>query len=169
MDDDEVVSVALDRRRIEVALAQLDVAQAALTDARARDRQHCRALVDADGAIGARREQLEHPTRAGPEIEQAADRFVADHRHDRHLDPALRRVQRADRVPVGGALGEIDCRLPAPRLARRGQPAAIGGEGRVGGIDAVDQRARQRAAGVGEPVERPGAFALALGEAGFDQ
>ena len=85
------------------------------------------------------------------------------------FDPALRRVQCADRVPVGGAVGEIGRRLPAPRLARRRQPGAVGGEGRVGGIDAGDQRARQRAAGISESVERPGAFAPALGEAGFDQ
>ena len=169
VDDDEVVGIALDRRRIEVALAQLDVAQAALADARARNRKHRRALIDADGAIGARREQFEHAAGPRAEIEQAANRPVADHRQDRRLDPALRRVQRADRVPVGGALGEIGRRLLAPRFARRRQPGAVGGEGRVGGIDAGDERARQRAAGVGEPIERPGAFALALGEAGFDQ
>ena len=126
-------------------------------------------MIDADGAVGARREQFEHAAGPRAEIEQAADRPVADHRQDRRLDPALRRVQRADRVPVGGALGEIGRRLLAPRFARRRQPGAVGGEGRVGGIDAGDQRARQRAAGVGEPIERPGAFALALGEAGFDQ
>ena len=126
-------------------------------------------MIDADGAVGARREQFEHAAGAGAEIEQAADRLVADHREDRRLDPALRRVQRADGVPVGGALGEIGRRLLAPRLARRRQPRAVGGEGRVGRIDAGDQRARQRAARIGEPVERPGAFALALGEAGFDQ
>ena len=88
MDDDEVVGVALDRRGVDVALAQLHVAQAALLDARARERQHRRALVDADGAVGARREQFEHAAGAGAEIEQAADRLVADHRQDRRLDPA---------------------------------------------------------------------------------
>ena len=39
-------------------------------DARARDREHRRALVDADGAVGARREQFEHAAGAGAEIEQ---------------------------------------------------------------------------------------------------
>ena len=79
------------------------------------------------------------------------------------------RVQRADRVPVGGAVGEIGRRLLAPRFARRRQPGAVGGERRVGRIEARDQRAGERAAAVGEAEEGPRALALALGEAGLDQ
>ena len=130
MDDDEIVGVALDRRGVDVALAQLHVAQAALVDARARQRQHRRALVDADGALGERRDELEHAAGAGAQVEQRADRLVADHRQDRGLDPFLRRVQGADGVPIGGALGEIGGGLLAARLARQRKPRAVGGERR---------------------------------------
>ena len=96
MDDDEIVRVGLDRRSVDVALAQLDVAKAGLIDAAAGERQHRRALVDADRARGAGGEKLEHPPRSGAEIEQVAVRLFADHRDERRLDPLLRRVQGAD-------------------------------------------------------------------------
>ena len=57
----------------------------------------------------------------------------------------------------------------AARFARRREPGAVGGERPIGGVDAADERARERAALVGQAVERPGALALALGEARFDQ
>src|SRR5581483_2028355 len=51
VNDDEIESVALDRRRIDVALAQLHIAQTGLVDARAGEGQHGRALIDANGAL----------------------------------------------------------------------------------------------------------------------
>ena len=169
MDDDEIVGVALDRRRIDVALPQQRVAQPALVDARAGEREHRRALVDADGALGERREQFEHAAGAGAEIEQRADAAVADQGEDRRLDALLGRVHGADAVPVAGALGEIGGGLLAPRLARHFEPRAVGGQRRVVAVDARDQIARQRAAAFGEAEERPGAFALALGEPRVDE
>ena len=175
VDDRQVIGVALDRRGVEVALPQLHVVQAALVDARAGQREHRRALVDADRAPGERRRQFEHPPGAGAKIEQGADRPGADHRHHRGLDPLLGGVQRANGVPVGGALREIGGGLAPAGLAGHRQAGAVGDQQRVVGIEAGDQVARQGAAGaarrtgVGEPEERPRAFALALGEAGFDQ
>ena len=116
-----------------------------------------------------RRGELQHAAGAGAKIEQGADRLVADHRHDRRLDPLLRGVQGADIVPVRRALGEIGGGLAAPRLARHVEPRAVGDEQRVGGIEARNQVAREGAALVGEPEKRPGALALALGEPGLDQ
>src|ERR1700722_18775580 len=69
MDDHEIVCVAFDRRRVDVALAQGDVPEAGLIDASARQRQHRRALIDADGAGRPRGEKLEHAARARAEIE----------------------------------------------------------------------------------------------------
>ena len=115
------------------------------------------------------REQFEHPPRAGAEVEQVAVGLAADHREQRRLDPLLRRMQRTDRVPVGCSLGEIGRRLPAPGLARDLEPAPVGAEGWVGGVEAANQIARKGAALVGETEERPGALAAADGQAGFDQ
>ena len=88
---------------------------------------------------------------------------------ERRLDPLLRRMQRADPVPVRRLLGEIGRRLPAPRLARDLEPAPVGGEGRVGGVEPADEVARESAALVGEAEERPGPLALPGGEPRLDQ
>ena len=98
----------------------------ACVDARARDGEHRRALVDADRALGERGEQFEHAAGAGAEVEQRVKRRVADEREDRRLDALLGRMQGADAVPVGGALGEIGGGLLAPRLARDFEPRAVG-------------------------------------------
>ncbi len=82
-------------------------------------REHRRALVDADRAIGERGEQFQHAAGAGAEVEQRADALPSRHREDRRLDPLLRRMQRANAIPVGGAFGEIGGGLLAPRFARR--------------------------------------------------
>ncbi len=140
MDDDQVVAVALDRRGIDVALAELHVAQARLIDAAARQGQHRRALVDADGADRARGEKLQHASGAGAEIEQAAERLFADQSQKRRLDPLLGGVQGANAVPIGRLLGEIGRRLASPRLAGdlepgAGRPPAPGRRDRDGGRD----------------------------------
>ena len=49
------------------------------------------------------------------------------------------------------------------------EPGAVGGERRDRRRDAGDEVARQRAARLGEPEERPGALAVALGQPGVDQ
>ena len=169
MNDDEVVAVALDRRRVDVALPELHVAKARLVDAAARQRQHRRALIDADGADRARSEQFQHAPGAGAQIEQAAERLFADERQKRRLDPFLGRVQGADAVPVGRLLGEIGRGLLAPRLARDFEPGAVAGEHGVVGIEPADAIADEVAARVGEAEERPGALALADRESGFGE
>ena len=56
-------------------------------------------------------------------------------------------------------------------MPHRGEPLAVARDGRVGGIEPRDQRARQlgAAAVLGEPEERPGALAEALDQPGLDQ
>ena len=85
MDDDEVVAVALDRRGVDVALAQLDVAEAGLVDAAPGEREHRRALVDADGADGPRREQLQHAP--GARCRDRAGCGTASRRSSRRAPP----------------------------------------------------------------------------------
>ena len=146
MDDDEIVAVALDRRRVDVALAELNVLEARLIDAGAGERQHRGALVDADRADRARSEELQHPPRPGSEIEQIAERRFPEHVDQRRLDPILGGVQGADAVPVGGLLGEIGGGLPTARLAGDLEPGAVGGQRRVGRIEPAHEIAGERAA-----------------------
>ena len=63
-------------------------------------------MVDADRARRARREKLQHPAGPRAEVEQSSERPVPDHGDERRLDSLLRRMQGANHVPVGGALGE---------------------------------------------------------------
>src|SRR5208282_6301763 len=156
-------------RSVDVALTQRNMAKAGLIDAAAGERKHRRTLVDADGSRRARGQKLEHPPGAGAEIEQIAERFFADHGEERRLHALLRSMQRADRVPIRGALGEISRRLPAPRLARDFEAGAVGVDGRIGRIEAAKEIARERAARFGQTEEGPGALALPRGETSFDQ
>ena len=163
MDDDEIVGVPLDRRRIDVALAKVHVAQAALSDARAGDGEHRRALVNADGAIGERRDSssmrpVPVPRSSSawiglpPIIARIAASTLSPAHAARGCGPSRRRVRRNRRRPA--------CAAPRASLpAARGRTAASDRPA----IDPGDQIARQRAAVIGEAEKRPGALALALG------
>ena len=78
--------------------------------------QHFRRAVDADRLRGARPEQLDHPAGAGADVDQPAERPVAERAVDRLLDLAFGDVERADLVPHLGMGGEI-----ARRRLRRGR------------------------------------------------
>ena len=143
--------------------------EARLIDAGPRERQHRRALVDPDCARGARGEKLEHAAGAGAEVEQIAERLHADHGDQRRLDPLLRRMQRADLVPIGGAGREVSCGLLAPRFARDVEADAVGVHHRISRIETTQPFARERPARFGEAEERPGALALPGGEPRLDQ
>ena len=66
---DEVEGVALDRRRVEVALAHLRMGDAGLVEIGPRHRQHLARQVDADAAPVERREQLQQAAGSGAEVE----------------------------------------------------------------------------------------------------
>ena len=114
-------------------------------------------------------EKLEHAAGAGAEVEQIAEGPIADHGDERRFDPLLRRVQRSDLVPIGGARGEIGGRLLAPGLARDVEADAVGVHDRIGRIEAAQPLARQRPSRFGKPEEGPGALALPRGEPRLDQ
>ena len=61
--------------------------------------QHLRRAVDADRLRRARAEQLDHPSGAGADIDQPAERALAQRAVDRALDLAFGDVERADLVP----------------------------------------------------------------------
>ena len=124
-----------------------NVPKTGLIDAGARQRKHRRALVDADRARRPRGEKLEHAACARAKIEQIAERLFADHGDERRFDPFLRRMQRADLIPIGGARGEIGRRLLAARLARNVEADAVGVHDRVGRIETAQPFASQRPPG----------------------
>ena len=162
VDDDQIIGVALDRRGVDVALAERDVAQAGLIDAGSRERQHRRALIDADRA---RRRGLRSSSMRPvpvPRSSRLRYGFRADHGEQRRLDALLRRVQSADLIPIDGALGEIGRGLPAPGLAHDLEPGAVGADHRIGRIETAQPVARQRAAAIrqgGRTPTRPRAAA----------
>ena len=143
--------------------------EAGLIDASARQRQHRRALVDADCARRVRGEELQHAPSAGAKIEQIAERLRADDVEERGFNPLLRRMQRADLIPIGGARGEIGGRLLAARFARNVEADAVGVHDRIGRIETAQPFMRQRSTRFGEAEEGPGALALARGEPCLDQ
>ena len=95
---------------LDVAEAHLGLGDAGAVEIGAGDRQHVGRGIDADGAVVERREQLEQAAGAGAEIEHALERALADGRNHRRLDRGLGDVQRADRVPLAGMVGEIAAR-----------------------------------------------------------
>ncbi len=87
------------------------------------------------------------------------------------LDRVVGDVQLADAVPFGGVGAEIGLRRGGARRAHRGKPGAVAGDGLVGWIEPLEQRARElgAAAMLGQAEERPGALAEALDQPGFGQ
>ena len=107
------VHVALTEARGDARGFELDPRQA----------KHLRRAVDTDRLRRARAEQLDHPARAGADIDEAAERALAERAIDRALDLAFGDVKRADLVPDVRISGEM----------------AVGGLGPVG-ADGVGAR-----------------------------
>src|SRR5436305_15117289 len=107
MQNDEIVAVALDRHGVDVALPELRVAQSGTLQAGTGDGEHRRGLIDADRALGERRQQFQHAAGAGAEIEQSMDWSGADDLAQRRLDPLFRGMERTDAVPVWRLRREI--------------------------------------------------------------
>ena len=66
---------------------------------------------------------------------------------------------------------KVSLRRGGARLPHRSEPRTVAGDGLVGRIEPVEQRARDfgAAAALGQPEESPGAFAEALDQAGLGQ
>jgi hypothetical protein len=154
---------------MDVALAQLGPRQPGSFEVGAGDRQHGVARIDADGAQRARADELQHAAGAGAKVEEGADRAVADCIPDGSLHRLLRRMQRADAVPIRGKAGKERLRRLGAGAAHGGQPRPVGGKLAVGGIKGCYERLEgmSGAATVSQPKERPGAFAVALDQPRF--
>jgi hypothetical protein len=102
---------------------------AGLGELDAGEAQHLGRAVDAERALsaGGAAEQLEHPAGAGADVDQLADRPVAQARGRRRPRPRFGDVERAKLVPIGGVAREI----------------AFGGGGAVG-LDGGEAARRRR-------------------------
>ena len=171
VDDHEVEGIVLHRQRVDVALAQLDAGEAGALEIGARNGEHCRARVDADGAKRAGRKELQHASGSGAEIEERLDGPLAHRLAHRRLHRLLGHVQRAQPVPLRGKPGEVRLRGPGPRLAHRRKPRPVGMEAAVARIDLADQPldGGPDRVPVGEAEERPGALPVPLDEPGLDE
>ena len=96
-------------------------------------------------AVGLRREQFDHPPRAGADIDQPSDRAVGQRAVDGPLDLALGDVERANHVPHLGMAGEIAGGRFGAVGAHRLQPGRIAGQhGLAVGIDHMVDHVHQR-------------------------
>ena len=171
MDHDEIEGPVFDGRRVNVALAQLGPRQPGLFEIGPRDRQHGVARIEPDHARRTGREKLQHPSRARAEIEQSADRTIADGGEHRLFDGLLRCMHRPQSVPVRSEPREIILRRFRTLLARGGEARPVGHDMRIGRVERIEQR-MQQASGDGavrQAEERPGALAMTLDEARFDE
>ena len=156
---------------VDVAVAHAAMLEPGAVEPGARERQHVAREVEAEAALDVAGEELQHAPGAGAEIEQRADRLVAERRADRRFDRGVGDVQLADAVPFGGMPAEIILRGGGARGAHRGQPLAVAGDDRIVRIEPGDQRARDvgGAAALAEAEEHPRALAVALDQPGFGQ
>ena len=107
------------------------MAQAGALDAGAREQQHVERQVDAKPALEPGAEHFHDAACAGAEIEQRAERPVAERIANGLLDRFVRHVELADAVPFGGVRPEVVLCRGGPRGTDRGQPVAIAGDDRV--------------------------------------
>ncbi len=171
--DGEIDGARLDRQGVDVALAQLHIAQAGFFDLRPRHAEHGRRQVDANGVVRARRQQFQHPPCPAAYVEQPlpARALFKRRRNNRGLDLGLRRMHPPRLVPERRMVGEIFLRLLCAGGADFGEPRAVAGQHRIGAVEPRQDSARQSR---GWPLVRgveksPGAFAMALDKAGFEQ
>ncbi len=147
----------------------LQCLQAGAFQPRARQQQHVERQVDAEPALDRGAEQFQHPPGAGAEIEQRLERLAGKRCDDRLFHRLVGGMQLAEAVPFRGMGAEIVLRGLGARFAHGGQSFAIARHHRIGGIEPLDQKARdaRAVAAVGHAEERPGALAMALDQAGF--
>ena len=171
VDDDEIERCTLQRRAVHVALAELPTLHAEAFEICACNRQHRVAGIETDRAVGALGEELQHPTRAGADVEHATERAIADHIEDHSLDRGCGSVQRSFLVPDRGDPFEVLAGRVGPAAAHEVEPFEIGGDHGVGRVDGGERRGEERevSADVDDPEEGPGAFAMFGDEAGVDE
>ena len=158
-----------ERQPIGVTQAHLGVVDIGAEQPVAGDRQHVGTDIDADGTLGMRRNQLQHPAGASAGIQEILDRSRREMTRDGRLDLFFGRMQGADALPLLGVGLEIGGGRGGARLAHIRQPGAIGFlQIRIG--QGSDGRAQFGAgAPVGGAAEYPAAFLEPLHQSGLAQ
>jgi hypothetical protein len=129
------------------------------------------ARIEPDRAGHAGRQELEHPARAGAEIEAIADGLGAERLDDGGLHGRLGGVERTDAVPFRREAGEEGLRVLGALGAHGGEPGPVVGELCVGAVEGGEHRAQDAGPGtaVREAKERPGALPVAFHEPCFHE
>src|SRR4029078_5798241 len=91
----------------EAPLPHAPVLQAGALKPVAREQQHVEREIEAKPALDFMAEQFEHTPSAGAEIEQGAERLVAERGADRLLHRIVRDMQFADPVPLDGMCAKV--------------------------------------------------------------
>jgi hypothetical protein len=86
MDDNQIERVVDERWAVCVTLTQVDAAYLGAFEVGPGNGQHRMAAVEADGMHRLAAEQLEHPARAGTDVEERAIGVVPEHLDDRRFD-----------------------------------------------------------------------------------
>ena len=157
MQDHRIRRAVGERHIMQIAVADLRVAESGPLELHARIGQHRVIEIEAERAIGAGGEQLEDAASAGAEIDEEMERPLAQRLVHGGLDVSLRHMQRADRVPLARMRLEISLGRFRARRLHGGCARAVAGEREVGLVEALDDGLRQRGlgAGVGKPEDRP--------------
>ena len=106
--DGDVEAARLERRPVQVAMAHRRARELSLTERRPGHLKHFMIDVQADAVLGVRSEQLEDAAGTGADVEQPADRALADeHVEQRPLDRRLADVQLAQSLQLVGVRAAI--------------------------------------------------------------
>ena len=128
--------VAFERWAVDVALAEVDAADLRSFEVRPGDGEHRVAAVEPDGALHVVvREELEHATGPGAQIEDRAVLVIGHGLEDRCFDDVVGSVERSEFVPPLRDVGEVLLRCHAAPVAHaasagRGRPHRRGRAGR---------------------------------------
>ena len=171
MHDDGVGDAVRQAESVDIAVAHLRAREPGLRQLAAGVGEHGVAEVEADAALVAVGEQLEHAPRAGAEIDQQLERPAPQRLDDRLLDVVLGDMQGANAVPVGGVRLKIGLRRGFALALQGVGPLAVAGDDAVGAVDEAEDVERQPAAGraVGDVEIGPAPLAEALDQPGLGQ
>jgi hypothetical protein len=156
---------------VHVTLAELPIGDAGVLEVRAGDRQHRVTAVEPDGTVGSTGEQLQHPARAGSDVEHATQPPLTDCGEDRRFDGVRRGVEGPFLVPDRGDPLEVLAGHCAAPGAHAVEPRQVGLEHGVAAADRGDRRRDQVEAWfvLDETEEHPRSFTMLADETGVDE
>ncbi len=127
MEDCGVELSAFERERVEIPLDEFDP-RTARNQLGAGDSQHFGTAIESHGYLGLACEQFDHAARPRADIEQPSERTRSEQFCHRLFDLSIGGIERPDRVPFGGMIGEIALRGGIAFLVNLGKRCAIGGD-----------------------------------------